>query len=231
MGEAMLKGIVFGLCLGLAATAVRASTLTFDELGLADGAALPQSYGDNLPGTPNVTVKYLTGVSMDVAYRSTGFNDLTGVIVNNGSGSTERRLYVQLTADPGFSVQLNSFDIGNSGDAFTIREINAVTLDCEFCAAGPGDVTAFKDVLVPASTNPGHLHYDLAGVVGGSVLLLADLDIADAAKIHQLGFDNIDFSQVTGGPTPTPSPVPLPASLSFLASGLALLGWFRRALA
>ena len=86
----------------------------FDDLGLLDNDPIPVTYGDNLPGAPNITVDYRTvnpgdnsTVASYLSFWNTGYGDLAKVpyAVSNGNLAE-----ISLVPAPGYSVTLQSFD-------------------------------------------------------------------------------------------------------------------------
>jgi PEP-CTERM motif len=189
-----------------------ATTLTFD---ITNGAGGPtparnttmtvfQTYGDNVvstsalgPGwtygydlaggiTPNVEVTY----SPNVVFYDTNFGDLVNVVYND--------VTIELTADPGFLVELNSLDL--AGWPMTDRTITSLTV-----TDGTNTLYSLGSTAV-AGAGPSHSHFDF----GGTPLVGETLFLSYAGS-NDVGIDNVNFSQ---------SAVPEPSSSLLLVIGV-----------
>lgn len=193
-----------------------ATVLTFDITG-ASNILLPQEYGDRVTSTtmgdflygmdggftPNVEVAYSRDSGGDLTRWTTGYNDLVNVIENEADGDTGYS--VTLTADSGFLVYLNSFDIGNWGAAvdlpgFTITNGSGSIL---FSATG---------ITMDSSSVQAHQSFDFGTTVSAQELILHIDTTGLGGNSDNIGLDNIQFSQV--------SAVPLPAAAWLFLSGI-----------
>ena len=216
------------LCFLLVAIPVGATVLTFSDFSVF--GTLPSAYGNKVAdptvadpngfhygsgggATPNVGVSYGS-----VLWTWPGWNlsDLTdGVLwgwteaVNPSTGTVN--IVVKFTADPGYQVTLNSFDLaGYNGSLNQCCGINV------FVSDSTNNRVLFSDT--DANILNPHTSF-LPNVSAQSLTLLIDAGKAGTA----LGLDNIRFSQQEGA-----APVPEPATLLLLGSGLVGLGFGRR---
>ena len=102
-------GFLVGCCVGGCCSEL------FQGLGLSIYDAIPQSYGDNLPGAANVTVEYRTvdpannnTTFSSLSYWDTGYGDLVDVAF---PGAASNLAELSLVPEPGWRVRLNGFDI------------------------------------------------------------------------------------------------------------------------
>ena len=205
-------------------TSASATVLTFDQIDVADNAAINQSYGDRVTGgsdavgsygtaggaTGNVVVEYLNLGPNESLLWTTGYNDLENVLFVEPDGTAEP-IALRFTADAGYNVVLNSFTIGNFGGAVTLPNIrvsdgtsNLLDVDNFALEATSGDASIFEP---GAQGQELTLFVDLFGLGGNS---------------DNIGLDNISFSQIAV------SAVPLPAGLPLMLGGFGLLAWMRR---
>jgi hypothetical protein len=112
----LLPCLCVGAVLFNASSAKAASLLTFDGLGLSNYGDIPGTYGDNLPGTPNIKIEYRT---FDLSTGDTLFNNLDFWTTDYGDlqnvaypAQVNSMGEISLIPDAGFSVTLNSFDLG-----------------------------------------------------------------------------------------------------------------------
>jgi hypothetical protein len=232
----LVSASVLGVSALLAsAGSAQATILTFN-MGQGNNAPILQSYGDRVGGqfgqppgfsygdggegpTPNITVDYFGGmrISDDPLFK---YGDLEKVIFRSND-NTGGIMEFQFVADPGFLVQLYSFDMAvriNFGANPPLEEdlpVKAIrVLD------GPGTTLFYQKlhatdagtpVTNPGTLIPGHLplvhnHYDFAAANGGqpftAPILRIQIDLNQVfGKIEHFGVDNIRFGQ-TGVPTP-----------------------------
>jgi hypothetical protein len=225
------------LVLCLASTA-NASILTFDQIrqvGVVvptiSGNDLEDDYGDhitgspmNVPGgqftygnggegfTPNVTADFVAGNGTSLSLWRDRYGDLTNVAFGNNLSVS---LNVQLTADPGYTVDLYHFDL--AGWSLTDYTINAVRV-----ISDAGTIFSQDNVLVQGANDGGLMHtaFDFAAPLSGSQLTI-QIDHGNLAVGTQdnIGIDNIRFGQNP------PAAVPIPVTLWLFGSGLmGLLG-------
>lgn len=234
----------FCLAAGLHAGGSQATILLFDQarnvtgttvVPISSGSAVPQDYGDNVTGavvdvsggqytygnggegyTPNVTVEYFSATSVNMWIA--GYGDLTNVILAHAplspGGVAPGALNVRLTAEPGYLVELYSFDLaGWSNTDYTIDAVNIL---------GDGSLLySSTNVLVEGNAGgPLHTSFDFSSPLT-AVELLIEIDFSNLAAGIQdnIGMDNIRFGQI-----PPPSTVvPVPAAGVLFGSGLAAL--------
>jgi hypothetical protein len=209
------------MLLVLLAVPANATVLTFDaDPAFVDYQIIPQDYGDRVSSspqpadppnysygaaggwTPNVVVQYASEFG-DISFFSTDYGDLTNVIENEYDGNN--KLYITFTADPGYLVHLQAFDLG--GWPHTNQTVYSITV-----SDGSTTLYSASDVLAPGSG-----HNTVSPDVQAQELILT-LDIRLGFDSDYVGLDNIQFSQ---------SLVPIPGSLLLLGTGLLGLGVFR----
>jgi hypothetical protein len=206
-----------------------ATVLTFDIVGIAPGVNLPQTYGDNVTAaimgnfsygtaqgfTPNVTVSYVAnntpGVTPELQWWSTGYNDLVNIVENEADGDTGYRIV--LTAAAGFNVTLQSFDLGNFGSAVTLPGLQVLN-------SSNTPLLNLSNIAVPADTSP---HLSFAGPWTSSTLSIVVNTTGLGGQTDNIGLDNITFSQSAV----TAPGIPEPASLLLIGGGLGALIFFR----
>jgi len=113
----------------MAGVAQGATVLDFTGQG-GNLTLIPQSYGDNLAGTPNVTVGYRVGsiatnvtTFSDLTNWSTGYGDLVNVAFGGRFGDYAE---IALTAGGGQNVRLNSFDLASFGSTQALQTVNVL---------------------------------------------------------------------------------------------------------
>lgn len=225
------------------AGAAHATILLFDQVRLSDGDLVPTisgngpeaDYGDRVtespmaaPGgqftygdggegyTPNITTEF-SATSGGVAQWTTEYGDLTNVLFGSNNSTA---LNVQFSADPGFLVQLYSFDLG--GFRFADYTINSVSV-----FAGNSALFSQNNVLVQGdATGSRHTAFDFTTPLSGSELLIA-IDYSNLAggQRDNIGIDNIRFGQDPPAvlAPPPPNGVAEPSSLLLLAAGVGAL--------
>jgi hypothetical protein len=207
--------LLFVLLLTLPATA---TTLTFDGLGLTDFVEIPSTLGSNAtvdgPGynvtsgtTPNISVSMTTvndsgAINVpNLLYWSTDYGDLVDVAFAVSNGDYAR---VTLTADSGYAVNLQTFDLAGYPAVDWLADRIRVY-------DGAGTVLWNQDGTTVLGAGPAHSSY--APNITGSTLIL------EYGSNWNIGLDNLTFVQV----------VPEPSSLLLGSlAGLALLRRRRR---
>ena len=207
--SALVTLVVALLLATFAAPEAQATVLGFDVTGLTSGGVMPQDYGDRVTSstsgiftygtaggfTPNVEVAYEGdpgGGSIDsnLSLWINGFSDLVNVLNNEDDG--ESRFEVRLTADAGFAVLLESFELGNFGNELTIAELRIED------GSGAALFTSTNFTL-PVSSEP-HLDFDFvggdfgSGLVGSELLISIDLT-GLAGSSDNVGLDNLQFGK------------------------------------
>lgn len=203
--------VIAGL-LYLPAGQVNAAVLTFDIVGISNHLNIDQNYGDNITAitqggfsygslqglTPNITVSY---GNSDPALWKTGFGTLENVLFEDldNTGILE----ITLTALPGESVLLHSFDLAAFGQVFSADP----TIDLVEVTTDTMQLFSLSDALISKST--------FSSFVFSTPLQANELTIRiDARNLgafnDDIAIDNIVFS----------SPVPVPASIWLFLSGL-----------
>lgn len=199
----------------LPSTVSAATILTFD-FGSGFGDRLPQTYGDNLVDTPNVDVSHRGREVVNGATGEAGaigaFGGLStwltggyGDLVNNayyGDFSTGYYGEITLTADPGYEVILNSFELA-SYSSLAIHTLNQPVFIVEGL---DGAVLANYSGTVPSS---GHNSYSV-GIARNTLTIRF-------GNNYNIGIDNVNFSQQYVGA------VPEPGTMSLLGIGIASL--------
>jgi hypothetical protein len=205
----------------------------------SSGGRLPGDYGDNVTGgvmavpggfftygdggegyTPNVRLEiYGDGGPGDprVKLWQTGYGDLVNAVFGEGPGiAGSPTLHILFTAEPGYAVDLYSFDLAGFGSDYSIAGVEVM--------AGAATLFTASDVLVQGDlAGPRRTRFDFAAPLSASELLLR-LDLSNLAAGIQdnIGLDNVRFGQ-------TPPAVPEPGTGVLLLAGLVALGHGRRA--
>ncbi len=172
----------------------QATVLTFDIANQAQSRQIPGTYGNRVSGpvmgsfsygvgggfTPNVTVRYLNDAPR---FWGTGYSDLENVVYAE-TVNAQDDLTIVLSADEGFQVRLESFDVGNfTNTRGTIDEIRIED--------GSGRVLfEQQDVEVPGSNDSRLTFVPRVGATAPQVRLII------RGAFNSIGFDNIRFSQV-----------------------------------
>ena len=207
------------------ASAGRASILTFDQIRVGgvvvptiSGNDLEDDYGDRVTGsplnvsggqftygnggegfTPNVVVDFVAGNGTSLSLWQDSYGDLTNVAFGN---SISVSLNVQLTADPGFIVDLYHFDL--AGWNMADYTINAVRV-----LSGADTLFSQDNVLVQGADDGGDMHtaFDFAVPLSAAQLII-QIDHGNLAAGMQdnIGIDNIRFGQNPPAAVPVPPP-------------------------
>lgn len=203
------------LTLASAALASQATILTFEGLNLGNYGIIPTAYGDNVTQindgvgtyqqgngwTPNVVTSYQSTDSVTpldyLLYWNTSYSNLTDVAFSAYSGGLAS---ITLSADPGYLVRLNSFNLGS----YPSNERNAAVLTI---TDGQGNVLfdMSNSTVGNSTTNEANLYTPN--------LVASELTIA-WGNDWNIGIDNVNFDQEA---------VPEPATLSLLALGALAL--------
>jgi hypothetical protein len=228
---------------GCLASAGQASILTFDQIRTANGIVEPtisgndleDDYGDritgssvNVPGgqftygnagegyTPNVLADLFSGNGSPISLWQTNYGDLTNVAIGTNASLS---LNLQLSADPGYVVDLYGFDLAG-------WSLADYTIDAVRVMSGTSTLFSQSNILVQGANDGGDMHtaFDFAVPLSGSDLLI-QIDYGNLAtgKQDNIGLDNIRFGQ-----TPPPAVVPVPATIWLFGSGLIGLVSFSR---
>jgi hypothetical protein len=201
-----------------------------------DGQPLPTNYGDRLTssdsnftvtagGTPNVVVDYQVRAPYPNDNNATG-SFLTSTNFPTGQGGavqlvddvdTDNRFFVVFTPDPGYAVQLDSWDVleaPGGGNTYFGWAIHPLGDYIGTYASGDESRLSFEE-----DDN------DLGGRANISVEILASvgqtlvLSITPANNTGSVAIDNITFSQVR---------IPEPATAGLVVLGLGAMGLYRR---
>lgn len=203
------KTIVSLTAAGLIAVAAPAisnaqSTLVFDDSGLGNNANLPGTgYGDNLVGTPNVTLSWSAGWQN---YFNWDGRTTVGQLDYNVAASSV--IDLTFNAEAGFGVYVSSFDLDTwtgGGDTRIDWELldglNSIDSGVYLQPSGSGRTTITTNM-------------DSSNAVFGSLVLR--LTRVSGLPNYQAA-DNITFAQV-----------PEPSSAAFLLAGVGAIASMRR---
>lgn len=215
------------------ASAGRASILTFDQIRVGgvvvptiSGNDLEDDYGDRVTGspmnvsggqftygnggegfTPNVVVDFVAGNGTTLSLWQDSYGDLTNVAFGNNISVS---LNVQLTADPGFVVDLYHFDLAG-------WKLADYTIDAVRVLSGADTMFSQDNVLVQGANDGGDMHtaFDFTVPLSAAQLII-QIDHGNLAAGTQdnIGIDNIRFGQNP------PAAVPIPPALWLFGSGL-----------
>ena len=226
-----LVTIIFLSCI---ASTGRASILTFDQIRQAGGGVVPtisgndleDDYGDRITGTPmdvpggqftygndgegftpDVVVDFYAGNQTTLSLWQDNYGDLTNVAIGDNSSVS---LNVQLTADPGFVVDLYHFDLaGWSLSDYTIKAVRVLS--------GVDTLFSQDNVLVQGANDGGDMHtaFDFTVPLSATQLIIQiDQSNLAAGMQDNIGIDNIRFGQIP------PPAIPIPPALWLFGSGL-----------
>jgi hypothetical protein len=204
---------------------LNATVLTFN----GTSGSIDQTYGDRVTSltmgahgygqmgegfTPNVVVDY--DPSGGAAWTWPGaYGDLPGPVLFESVDTA--KLQIKLTADPGYRVTLQSWDMATYGTIFHPdgETINGVTV----YDAGGTPLFSQTNVYVPIST---HISFETFPTPLVDTMLILEIDarnVTAAFGNEDIGVDNIRFSQV---------PEPGNISLAAVAIGASLIAARRR---
>jgi hypothetical protein len=171
----------------------QAIVATFD-IGISNGNAVDQAYGDNVTSTingsfsygaaggftPNVTASYTPGA----AFWDVDYGDLTNVLYQT---QTTGNFALTLTADTGYDVLLDSFDLAGWPD--TDYTINSVTVS-------DGSNNLFSQSNVAIEGDSGHSAFNFTSPLTASQLIISfDSSNLGSFSSDNIGIDNVQFSQ------------------------------------
>jgi hypothetical protein len=187
--------------------------------GLSFGA-IPQDYGSRVTAniqngyhyggtanTPHIVASYVNAAGWP-----SGYGDLTNVCYPFGASSPI--LSIKLTADPGYQVALQSFDL--AGWPNTDYTINSVQV-----RDGNGSVLYSAPNLLVQGDSVGSPHTALsfAPLVSSTLQISVDAtNITASFGAENIGLDNLRFSQV-----PVPEPASIATALSASLIGAVIL--------
>jgi len=235
----MLK--TFGIVLAAAwiTSPLSAAVLTFDIAHNVQNEAIFTDYGNRISSfntgnysygtagglTPHISISYNSNVTAPtqcsfadstpcVYWWDNGLGDLTNVIAQGAtSGPSMGVIQITLTADPGYLVTLNSFDLtGWPFEGYPTETISSVTV-------GYGGSYAFSqnNVVVPFANN-GHITI-APNVTGHTLMLTINANNLPYYFADNIALDNLEFSQSSN---------PEPATLSLCGLALVSIGFLRR---
>jgi len=234
--------VVIIVLLSCIASTGRASILTFDQIRQGGvvvptigGNNLEDDYGDRITGspmnvsggqftygdggegfTPNVVVDFVAGNGTTLSLWQDGYGDLTNVAFGNNISFS---LNVELTADPGFVVDLYHFDLAG-------WNLADYTIDAVRVLGGADALFSQENVLVQGANDGGDMHtaFDFAVPLSADQLII-QIDFGNLATGMQdnIGIDNIRFGQNP------PAVIPIPPAFWLFSSGLiGIIGLARR---
>jgi PEP-CTERM motif-containing protein len=183
-------------------TSSAATILTFEPSAFTDtGIQLPADYGSRALTTPNIELLWSTGTTQSWCPWPSGYGDF----VNNtyGCGGFNGPFTVAFTADPGWDVVVESFQV--AGWPNTSRVITQIQVGTQ----------TFNNVFAP-----GTGHNTLTPNEAGPRVLLS----ITGPDFFNAGLDNLRFSQVPVDVTA----VPEPGTLALFGVGMTALGAYRR---
>lgn len=210
------------LTLAAAVAPASATVLTFDIGSAVSGLNIPQAYGDRVTTavsgsfsygtaggfTPNIVLDYSASSQPNLQMWVAGFSDLTNVIENETDG--DNGYTIKLTADAGFLVRLDGFDLGNYGGQITVPGLRIED--------GQGTVLFSRVAFTLAISTQPHQDYDFPGGLSASELnIFVDTTGLDSAS-DNVGLDNIAFGQTA---------IPEPSAFAFGVIGFLGLGMRR----
>jgi len=234
------------------APSVRATVLTFEFGGNENvpppsnygsrvgNAAFPQPpsfhYGADCGLTPNVSVIYDSpmklGGSNNPFEPTRIFGDLNNVMyINRSSTIYDGILQITLSADPGFQVQLYSFDmaavfnsitgVGEDIPARSIQVLNGAGVPLYSLQYDPNviDHDSLLSTFIPGTQPLRHKHFSwLPPLTADRLTIRIDMTqyiTIGGTKIDRVGIDNICFGQTPGAPAP--------GAMALLGFGAALM--------
>jgi hypothetical protein len=174
------------IVLAPASLAAADTVINFDDLTFSDYDPVPDGYGSNAVGTPNITVGYRTFNPADNAtiqpymnLWNSGYGNLSKVAFasNNGYGSE-----ITLTPDAGYEVRLSSFDLAGWPQSTQLAAFVRI-LD----ASGNVLADLGTNILING-TGPSHSTFSPLLSHGGAIRIQFGTN-------WNIGIDNISFSQ------------------------------------
>jgi hypothetical protein len=199
----------------------QSTTLPFDGISNLD---LLAGYGDRVTGavtgaftyggtgsyTPNVLLGFGCaegGFNFQAFPWSGGYNDLINIIYASvaGTAGAGGELQVTLTADPGYRVSVQSFDIGNWGAAITLPYVRVTN---------ENGAVVFEELNVALNESASTIERNFVlspAPVGRILTVRISLD-GLAGSADNVGLDNLTFGQQTGPSTELGTPYCAPAS-------------------
>lgn len=178
-----------------------ASVLDFTDAAFPnDWDPIPQTYGDNLAGTPNTTVEYLTlgYPGSTLLHWNSSYGDLDDVAFSQVNGALAE---LSLVPAPGYQVTLIGFDVAGWPTVDYPNSTVQVVDGANTVIWGGSGVTVH-------GAGPTHDHY------APNLTSTGPLRIQFGPN-YNVGIDNVRFSE---------SPIPEPSSYALLA-GLGLVAF------
>jgi hypothetical protein len=186
------------LCAGIASQSAMATVLTFDIATPGNVALAAEEYGDRVTAlvqdghsygggggfTPNVVTDYNPNAA-SITRWTTDYGDLINIIEYELDG--DGPFGVRFTADPGFAVQLHSFDLGGWPDTDYVLPSFEVLVN---------GVSVYSQNNVAVEGTSGHSSFDLAvlGLSGSQVELIIHQETL-GGNSDNIGLDNVLFTQ------------------------------------
>lgn len=204
----MIKAIMAaaaGLCL---TTAANAAVLTFEELGLDNGAYIPQTYGDlanlDLSYTNKESFGNSSVITPELGYWHSDYSDRTGVAYTLYDNSVAE---ISFTAAAGYVGKISSFYFGKY----------------------PGNNINGSFAIYDAGWNVLWSHTE-SSIWDGGIGMSPDVSFTGTAYLQwgtsfNLGLDELTYS--VSAEDVQPAPIPLPAGFPLLAAGLLAFGGLR----
>jgi hypothetical protein len=206
--RAICLGSVLAVSAFCAPPIAHATVLTFERVSsdFNNSAALPATYGDRVAATeqddfrygtafgftPNIVADYLGGPLT----WTTDYGDLLNVIYQT---SGQPFLELSLAADPGYLVELQSFDLGGWADTtYTINSVsvldgldNVLFTQANATVLGDGGNQHSSFVFTTPLTAPTlRIRFDAT-------------NLASTGTDDNIGLDNVAFSQIAVIPEPS----------------------------
>lgn len=210
--ETLLAALAAGT-FGVAGSAGAATVLDF-VTGLGNGDGIPESYGDNAAGTPNIDLTWGSAADETAAdgWDSYGSWDGRGEVGQLDLGAAPGVTTVSFTADAGFATFVTSFDL----DEFTGG--GDMVVDWEL--VGTGFSGTWDDFSDAQGGNGGRSTVNTGMTAGDAVAgtLVLQLTRQSGASSY-LAMDNLAFDQVV---------VPEPGSGVLALGGLGALAMRRK---
>jgi len=198
----------------VAAANATAALIDFNS-GLSNNQSVPQNYG----AVPNVTIAYgdsIVGTPQADTSLSYAYGGLQGVIFSVASPSNTPLdntpiTRVRLTADPGYQVTLNSFDLGSYLAAPNNYNVDILVVDQLNTPLFHFATGVNGSILGGPTANDPHNTFS-PGVTAQSLTL----SIYTGNARGNLALDNISYAVAA---------VPEPSTVVLLAGGLALFAF------